>query len=141
MVNEKQRIDANEIQPDLLPEGFDASEIFKEGVLNLARESLTTEEANQVIRFVIASNPIKSIQNLNLGLNNLSEVPQEVFNLIYLQTLDLSGNSINQIPKFINQLKDLEYLLIGRENNLDSETINFLKGLLLRRPNLYIDIT
>jgi Leucine-rich repeat (LRR) protein len=139
MANEQQRIDANEIQPNLLPEGFDASEIFKEGVINLARESLTAAEANQIIRFVIASNPIKSIRELNLGVNKLTEVPEEVSNLIYLQTLDLSGNAITQIPKFINQFKDLKFLLLG-ENNLDDETMLFLKGLLLRRPGLYIDI-
>jgi Leucine-rich repeat (LRR) protein len=139
MANEQQRFDTNEIQPNLLPEGIDAKNIFRDGNLNLAREFITNEEANQTIRFVINSEPIKSIRELNLGVNNLTEVPEEVSNLIYLQTMDLSDNAITQIPKFINQFKDLKFLLLG-ENNLDDETMLFLRGLLLRRPGLYIDI-
>lgn len=60
----------------------------------------------------------------------LQEIPSEVFELEYLQTLDLSENNIAAIPPKIAQLKNLKTLVL-RKNNISSlpEEIGELSNL------------
>ncbi len=60
---------------------------------------------------------------LNLSRKGLNEIPQEVFNLIYLERLDLYNNNIHFIPPEISKLLNLKklYLSDNRLTTLPSE--------------------
>ena len=62
----------------------------------------------ELIKFpVTISSTLPNLMNLNLGFNRLSAFP-DIFSLKNLQTLDLNGNQISQLPQQISQLTNLK---------------------------------
>ena len=53
------------------------------------------------------------------GLNKIEELPEELFKLDKLKFIDVSGIGLKNIPKQIDNLKDLNYF-IARENKIRS---------------------
>lgn len=62
----------------------------------------------------------QNAQNLDLSHQNISHVPEDVYNLKYLLNLNLSNNSLSKIDKLIENLKNLSEL------NLESNQIENL---------------
>jgi len=61
---------------------------------------------------------LSSLEELNLGYNNLDILPSSLGALSKLKKLDLSNNKLNNIPEYISKLESLETLLIDG-NKLD----------------------
>lgn len=64
------------------------------------------------------------ITNMNLSGLKLSMIPEQIYDLIHLKSLDLKDNLISQIPKNISNLKQLKNLFI--RNNLITDVPNEL---------------
>ncbi len=57
---------------------------------------------------------LTNLQSLNLSYNYINEIPKEIGNLTNLQLLHLSNNQINEIPKEIGNLTNLQSLDLSR---------------------------
>ena len=80
----------------------------------------------------------KSLKYLSLPTNNLSTVPDEVFELTNLNRLDLSQNFIETV-RDLAQAENLEYLDLSRNNISDINSVtlpNSLKTLVLTNNRL-----
>ncbi|EPR78148.1 Leucine rich repeat protein, partial [Spraguea lophii 42_110] len=87
-----------------------------EYILNLASQNLSNI---QVITF-------KNIQHLNLDHNDLSYIPNEIFNLHSLKSLSLENNKISKIPYEINKLQSLKKLNVDKNQLTNVIEINNL---------------
>ena len=72
----------------------------------------TSQEA--FVRVKVAK--VKRYPRLNLFRCEFNQVPEEVFELLHLQYLNLGENNIKEIPAEISKLKNLTHLFL--DNNL-----------------------
>ena len=63
---------------------------------------------------------IKTLRNLSLGYNDLSQVPEWIQNLTNLTQLQLYGNYISKIPDWIGNMTQLEHIDLS-QNRLSTE--------------------
>ena len=56
------------------------------------------------------------MNTLNLSRQNLTEIPEYVYEIKNLKTLKLYGNSLDSISYRIGELENLEELFIGKNN-------------------------
>ena len=73
-----------------------------------------------------------SIENLDLGNNQIKEIPAEIESLKDLKTLDVSRNLLSNLPENISKLKKLKFLY------LSGNKFTSFPEVLLRMPNLEI---
>lgn len=67
---------------------------------------------NQLTEFSIGLCHCKSIEYLDIGINDITIIPSEVGNLINMKTFKLSFNMINQIPSELRNLEKLRTFYI-----------------------------
>lgn len=72
---------------------------------------------NRLKIFPLSLTEIKSLQNLTISYNFISELPSRIDNLSNLISLDVSNNNIFELPRSIGNLDSLEYLDL-EENNI-----------------------
>lgn len=72
---------------------------------------------------------LKYLQYLFLNHNKISEIPEEIKNLNYLKILSIKFNNLKEIPEYLSELKNLELLML-RGNNIPEADIENLKLLL-----------
>ena len=63
---------------------------------------------------------MKTLRNLSLGYNGLSQVPEWIRNLTNLTRLQLYGNYISEIPDWIGGMTQLEHIDLS-QNRLSTE--------------------
>jgi internalin A len=87
---------------------------------------MTTDKVRQKIQKVKQ----KRLTELNLSSNSLTEIPTEVFELEWLEKLDLSRNQLTSVPESITRLTNLSELDLS-DNQLTSvpESITRLTSL------------
>ncbi|KAF8568903.1 hypothetical protein P879_08004 [Paragonimus westermani] len=78
---------------------------------------------------------LTSLKKLNISRNSLRDIPAELFNQLYqLKWLDLRSNFLHRIPSAIKVLKNLQVLLID-DNRI--QTLPFELGLLHKLKSLH----
>ncbi|XP_033730361.1 leucine-rich repeat-containing protein 20-like isoform X1 [Pecten maximus] len=69
----------------------------------------------------------KTIQELDLSDNNLSEFPEEMSELTFLQTLDISRNQFTCLPDIVYQYSNLKRLKIDHNHIADIDVERLLQ--------------
>ncbi|MFH2095665.1 MAG: hypothetical protein ABIJ16_08175, partial [Bacteroidota bacterium] len=80
---------------------------------------------------VIAS--MKSLKNLDLSVNLLTDLPKNVGSLTQIENLNISCNNLRDLPREVNRMENLDSLKV-EENILNDpvEALSRLKGLKLK---------
>ncbi|XP_044354262.1 disease resistance protein RGA5-like [Triticum aestivum] len=55
------------------------------------------------------------LRYLNISLTNITELPREIGDLEYLETLDASGAELNELPESVTRLKRLARLFVPKQ--------------------------
>lgn len=89
----------------------------------------------------LADVPPDSVRHLSLKKQKLKELPQEILQFHYLQTLDLSGNRFSVFPCEVTQFSQLRVLDLSA-NKFDTlppeiGKLKQLRKLILNRTELY----
>ncbi|CDP21933.1 unnamed protein product [Coffea canephora] len=87
------------------PQGFSSLKCLRSVETFGNKDSLTTSFLSKFL----CGGP-KFLKVLNLASAELDNIPKEVFKLFQLEYLDLSGTRVKIIPKSIGQLQNLEFL-------------------------------
>uniref|UniRef100_I1R5G8 Uncharacterized protein n=1 Tax=Oryza glaberrima TaxID=4538 RepID=I1R5G8_ORYGL len=145
-------INRNMIQPvDVIYDGTASACRVHDMVLNLII-SISAEEnfltvvdgqgykylGNKIRRLSFQSNSVENDVNVvQKIMDNLSQLPNQVGNLHYLQTLDIRGSGIKKFPPTIVHLHNLARLLVGNNVQLP-DGIGYLQSLqVLSSARLY----
>ena len=99
--------------------------------LNLSGINLSSEEGLMLINNISQKYP--NIKKINLNNCNLSSLPNELFNLKELTTLDIRNNKFNNFEKLIKDLSKLNNLI---ELEIDLEDQNEVLFTLTNIPRL-----
>lgn len=83
-------------------------------VIRISGPPLNETEAADLIRTTRENRNM----SLDLSFEGLQEVPPEVFELTWLQSLKLNGNALTNIPSDISLLADLRILDLGANEDL-----------------------
>ena len=72
----------------------------------------------------------KNLQYLNLKNNHLTKIPEGIYLIKTLKTLDLSGNDFDQLPNEFSKLENLEEVYLNDESKINlPETLQVLSQL------------
>ncbi|MFN8672353.1 MAG: leucine-rich repeat domain-containing protein [Candidatus Sericytochromatia bacterium] len=73
----------------------------------------------RIINFIIKNDDISDSVEYIRNNENLTSFPEEVFNIINLQKLDLSKNKISKLPSSISKLKNLKSINLSENELMD----------------------
>ena len=119
-------------QIDTQKENFKKFTNIKEALLNpenviyLDLSNQTETEGISNIDF----SRFKNLQYLNLKNNHLTKIPEGIYLIKTLKTLDLSGNDFDQLPNEFSKLENLEEVYLNDESKINlPETLQVLSQL------------
>ena len=94
------------------------------------KELFANNEQDSAVLTRIRQNQAEKGESLSLFGLNLTQIPNEVFELTHLKSLDLYDNALEEIPNAINKLTLLENLLVSK-NKMSQlpDTLADLKNL------------
>lgn len=84
-------------------------EIINWDTINLSEKDRTNEKIEEILNKI--KNP-ESIKNIDLSYNQLTKIPDIIFNFINLENLDLTYNNIDSISDRIWEFKKLKKLIL-----------------------------
>ncbi|MCP3924362.1 MAG: hypothetical protein GY714_17440 [Desulfobacterales bacterium] len=96
---------------------------------NLHSLSLFSVYINETDVENIPIGELKTLRYLDLGHNEMSDIPENVFGLEKLEWLDLSKNSFNHIPEKLREMKNLRYLNLTGNSIPGNELLELKKAL------------
>lgn len=112
-------------------------------VLSAQNALLSLEELNKVDWYYSIEDALKNpdkVYKLSITWDKLKSFPEEVFQFVNLQHLDLMDNEITSIPNQIGQLKNLQILFLSNNkiNSLPEELkqLTHLEDLHLERNRM-----
>jgi len=96
-------------------------------VKNLNRLDIINNEGIEIENFVNTVKAIKTLKELNLSINLLTNLPKNIGELSQIEKLNISCNNLNDFPKSVKEIKGLDSLQM--EDNMFTDQIKSLNKL------------
>ena len=96
---------------------------------------MTVDKVHEIVKKLVLKAKKEGATSLDLSEMQLTELPEEIYQLVQLETLDLSNNRLRILPREIGQLTQLKSLFLRNNylSNLPEEI-----GQLIQLENLYL---